>query len=290
MTFAEFIEQSMAGLRLQTEAHNGTWHLGEEQRWGVDQDGGTITWEFAGTVASAPVQIIGTYNPSDGSLLWGWDHPSVLPPLAEHARLLRQYGEDNGIAQLTTRTIFCSEDEAWGFTSVAARLAGANGAYRADAGGPLVYMTFGNVTLSRPPGAPPAPPAAPAVEEHGIAGPPELIDFIQAYFKEMFAIDERYHQAEEAGEDVSQALHQAIDNKRAIYERYWQRDDEYWLPSSVGWPSDYDLAQAYNWTCRQLADGTYQVAYVTTLYNVDFHYTYSVRRSGEQYKITNFEF
>ncbi len=144
----EFIAESLQGLEAQTGAHVATWHFGEEDEWFVDQDEGLLQFAFAdGTVAEAPVQIVGTYNPDDGSFLWGWDHPSVASALQEHARLAREFGEEHQLANYTTRKVLCSEAEAWEFTAVAARLAEANGAYRGDAGGPLIFMTFGEVAL-----------------------------------------------------------------------------------------------------------------------------------------------
>lgn len=40
--FKAFIEGSMEGLRLQTEAHQGTWRLGKSERWDFSQD--TASW------------------------------------------------------------------------------------------------------------------------------------------------------------------------------------------------------------------------------------------------------
>ena len=99
--------------------------------------------------AEAPVQIIGTYNTEDGTWLWGWDHPSVLPPLADHARQLLNYGKEHGFARLTTRTFACSERTCWELTALAFLLCRANGAYRGPAGPALVFMTFGELKLTR---------------------------------------------------------------------------------------------------------------------------------------------
>lgn len=140
----------MAGLQSQTAAHSATWDLGQEENWSVDQEAGTITFSFAdGTVAEASVQIIGTYNTQDGTFLWGWDHPSILEPLRAHAELAKQWGETNHAEQFISRKVRCAENDAWAFTAVAARLGNANGAYRGPAGTTLVYMTFGEIRLSK---------------------------------------------------------------------------------------------------------------------------------------------
>ena len=148
---AVFIQQSVEGLRAQTSAHAATWRLGKEENWAADQDSGQIRFTFAdGTIAGADLQIVGTYNTLDGTFLWGWDHPSVAVPLRQHASLAKQFGEQHALSKYTNRKVTCSEDDAWEFTAVAARLGKANGAYRGAADTALVYMTFGEIKLRKP--------------------------------------------------------------------------------------------------------------------------------------------
>lgn len=141
--------QGMEGLRLQTAAHDAAWHLGEAS-WSVDQDTGKIVFVAPnGITATCPVQIIGTFNSLDNTFLWGWEHPSVVSPLQEHARKVREYGERHSIAELTTQKINCTEEKAWELTALACRLNEAQGAYRGPAGTTFVFMTFGLVTLTK---------------------------------------------------------------------------------------------------------------------------------------------
>jgi hypothetical protein len=146
--YRALLDRSTEELRLKTAAHDAGWQLGAAD-WNVDQDTGLITFIVKTVTATAPVQIIGTYDTQDGTWLWGWDHPSVQPPLQEHARRVREYGEQKGVAALTTRKLACDEMEAWEFTALACHLSGAQGAYRGPAGTALVFMTFGEVTLSQ---------------------------------------------------------------------------------------------------------------------------------------------
>ncbi|WP_370679106.1 DUF6882 domain-containing protein [Comamonas sp. GB3 AK4-5] len=145
-----FIHVAREGLDLQTTAHAASWHLGEEKNWSADLEAGTIAFDFAdGTVATAAIQVVGTYNQADGSFLWGWDHPSVPAVLGAHAQLARDWGQLQGAAAFTERKLQCSEDDAWSFAAVANRLAEANGVYRGTAGNTLVFMTFGSVRLQK---------------------------------------------------------------------------------------------------------------------------------------------
>jgi hypothetical protein len=139
----------MEELRLKTEAHAGSWGLGTMYQWDLDQDDGRLVFTGAKMIATAPAQIIGTYSTQSGTWMWAWDHPSVVPALQEDAWRVREYGEEHGIETLTTRKLECGEQEAWEFTALACHLCESQGAYRGPAGAALVFMTFGEVTLSR---------------------------------------------------------------------------------------------------------------------------------------------
>jgi hypothetical protein len=147
--YRTLVKQAMEELRLKTAAHDAAWHLGQAD-WDVDQDVGTIVFRAPGGItATCPVQIIGTYNTADGSWLWGWDHPSIVPDLQASARLVLTYGEQRGIDGLTTQKVACTEAQAWEFTALACKLSDAQGAYRGPMGQTLVFMTFGEVQLSK---------------------------------------------------------------------------------------------------------------------------------------------
>lgn len=148
MDYRDLVAQSMEELRLKTEAHDRLWRLGEAD-WSVDQDAGEIVFSAPnGMVARCVVQIIGTFNTVDGTWLWGWDHPSVQPPLRAHAARVREYGESNAIAELTTSKVSTTEERCWEFAALACKLNEAQGAYRGPSGPTLVFMTFGEPKLT----------------------------------------------------------------------------------------------------------------------------------------------
>lgn len=143
--------RSEADLAIKTRFAQDVWRIGDPQgQWAVDLKAGTIRFSNPKLTATAPVQVIGTYNTKDGTWLWGWDHPSVPAPVAEAAKAMQAYGERHGLAVYTTRKIACSEADAWKLAAVASYLTGAQGAYRGPSGTTLVFMTFGTVTLGKP--------------------------------------------------------------------------------------------------------------------------------------------
>ena len=146
--FEAQIEKAMNELGELTAAHDGLWRI-SEAAWNVDQTAGTIVFETSEHVVEASVQIVGTYDTLQGSWLWGWDHPSVAPELAEHAKHAHEYGKNNGIGALTTRKLSCEESVAWELTAVVCMLNKAQGAYRGPAGSTMVFFTFGEVAIRR---------------------------------------------------------------------------------------------------------------------------------------------
>ena len=145
------LERSLADLQLKTEANIGALGLGGSDRWDADLDAGTLVFTFPDRVVTSRVQVVGTYSPQDRTWLWGWDHPSIGQHLAEDARLAREFGARYRLADYTTRTVSCDEEQAWQFAAVACYLAKATGAYRGPSDTAFAFMTFHDVQV-RPPG------------------------------------------------------------------------------------------------------------------------------------------
>lgn len=137
----EISARANAELRAKNEANDARWGIGD---WSADLERGTLSFATRdGGRIQAEVQVIGTYVAARRSWMWAWDHPSVPAPRAVHARLVRQFAQAQGLEAMLQRTMEIDQEEAWGFTGLAAHLAGAAGAYRGPAGGTFVFMTHG---------------------------------------------------------------------------------------------------------------------------------------------------
>src|SRR5262249_49897535 len=137
--FKAFIEASMEGLRLQTEAHQGTWGLGKSQRWDFSLDTGELVFSFPDMVVRAPAQVIGTFDSEEGSWMWAWANPSIPEALARDSIRVQEYGEQRSIERLTTPSWPGDEMDGWRMAALANRLCESNGVYRGPAGPTLVY-------------------------------------------------------------------------------------------------------------------------------------------------------
>jgi len=143
------VDEALADLRMKTSVWDGIVHF-RNATWSVNQDTATIAFEGPkGLRAVGPVQIIGTFNRTDGTWLWAWDNPSVVEPLRQHARRVQEFGHLRTISVLTQRKLTCREEDSWEFTALACKLCDAQGAYRGPAGDTLVFMTFGSLTIEK---------------------------------------------------------------------------------------------------------------------------------------------
>jgi hypothetical protein len=121
-----------------------------DARWTVDQNAGLIHFDRAdGATVTAPVQIIGSWNPNNETFTWGWDHPSVQTRLRANAERTRWFGEKNKLQELTKPSLRASEADAWRLTAVAMKVNGAKGVYRGPTEGPVVFMTLGELKVEK---------------------------------------------------------------------------------------------------------------------------------------------
>jgi hypothetical protein len=147
--FKAFLEGSMEGLRLQTEAHQGTWQFGKSERWDFSQDTGDLVFTFPDMIVRAPAQIVGSFDSKEGSWMWGWANSSIGDSLTRDSIRVREYGEQHHIRRLTTPSWPGEEMGGWHMAALANRLCERNGVYCGPAGTTFVFFTFGQVQLSK---------------------------------------------------------------------------------------------------------------------------------------------
>ena len=130
-----------------SRAHRERWGLGSAQRWVLNQDEGRIVWSFEDHVASAPAQILGSWNGTVSSWVWSWDNDSIQAPLRTTAEEVRAIGVENGVGALSTSPLKLNEEQVRDLVAVAFRLAGCTGLYHHYDGKLATYVTFGPVTV-----------------------------------------------------------------------------------------------------------------------------------------------
>lgn len=130
-----------------------SWGLGSADRWDLDQRTGLITWTFPDKTATAPAQIIGSYNPSTASWLWAWANESILAEMSLDSRSIRDWAEAHGQPALAEPRIHADEEKAATLAALAVRITRATGFYRGSGSASIPIITFGAVTLTTQDGA-----------------------------------------------------------------------------------------------------------------------------------------
>ena len=69
-----------------SKAHRERWGLGSAKKWVLNQDEGRIIWSFEDHIASAPAQILGSWNATVSSWVWSWNNDSSRRPSARRPR------------------------------------------------------------------------------------------------------------------------------------------------------------------------------------------------------------
>ncbi|MDF7776651.1 hypothetical protein P1X14_15445 [Sphingomonas sp. AOB5] len=224
--FAPRLREACAWLTSQNILLAREHALGLEQDYTFDQDTGELVLRFGeGHALVLRAEVLGSFDPSDRSFMWGWANPSIVSDREADATRLKADGERLGLAALTTPVQIVTFDELQPLIALAAHDAGADGVYR------CIVNDSSSVFLSiRIESAPTD------ISNTNSALFDAARDLAARYDAEMLALDLEYH--ERSGEE--DILGPLIDRKMAVYKRYWSRDDNYWKPCSTGWPSDHD--------------------------------------------------
>jgi hypothetical protein len=228
------LREAVRWLDAATLAHARAFGLGEERSFNADQDAGKVVLNFAdGEVLELDMHLLGSFRPHDRSFRWAWANSSVQTP--HKAIAARDHASTKSFEAFKTPTFKVTFDEAQGLVAHAARLGGCDGVYRCITEEHLSVFV-GYSTPKVPTGWFKAPRATETQEAAAIA-------LLANWDRESFPHDKAWHDGSSADKETPDLMEGLIGKKTEIYERYWRRDDDYWLPSSFGWPSEHDPAQ-----------------------------------------------
>ncbi|CCI54175.1 MAG: hypothetical protein LKG20_10960 [Tetrasphaera jenkinsii] len=76
-----------------------------DAHWQVDLEAGTITHGDEPDARVDPIQVIGTFDASGPTWMWGWEHTSVPVEWGAAAARLKSYGERPHRDDLTTAVV-----------------------------------------------------------------------------------------------------------------------------------------------------------------------------------------
>ena len=149
MELETLVTEGHAEIARTTEEHTAAWGLGSAQRRSLDQSRGRILWAFEDHVASASVQILGSWNAEVNSFVWAWDNSSIAEPLRETAANVRAFGQEHGIVALTSSPLELDESRVRDVVALAFGIGRCTGLYHPFDGRLASYIAFGEVTIEQ---------------------------------------------------------------------------------------------------------------------------------------------
>ena len=144
--FNAFVEECKQELQPKLETAITKWHFDTFKRYDLDQTTGTLVFtDDTGRKFSCTVQVVGTFSTASQTWLWSWASPWVTDALKRDAEAVREFGRTNGVGRLTTDKWAAKETDGWAMTAVAARVAGAESAYRLPNRDAFIFMLIKRV-------------------------------------------------------------------------------------------------------------------------------------------------
>jgi len=144
----KILGQALLDLETKVAAH-AEWQLDKIEDWGFRPGSNELVFgRRDGGRLLCRAQVIGTLNTADHTWMWAWNSDEFDPARTEHARRVRDFGQEHRYPRLTEGLLtYCDEDEAWALAALAVDLNDAQLAYAAPKDGILIFMTIDEVKV-----------------------------------------------------------------------------------------------------------------------------------------------
>lgn len=144
--YERFQHESYEHLKRRQERLTAEFGMGSYERWDYDQDSGEFIFSDGGVAkVGADFQVVGSISTISNTWLWSWANPSIVEAIKKDMHLVRRFGEEHGLSELTEEKWPADEDAGWAMTNIAARVLDAKGAYRCPVDNGFLFVIFTDV-------------------------------------------------------------------------------------------------------------------------------------------------
>ena len=141
--FGEFEHECYEYLKAQQDILMSEYGMGGYERWDYDQETGEFIFSDGGIPKLiADFQAVGTISTLPNTWLWSWANPSIMESAKKDIRLVKRFGEEQGLNELTQEKWAADELDGWAMTNVTAKLLNAKGAYRCPDEDGALFVVF----------------------------------------------------------------------------------------------------------------------------------------------------
>ncbi|WBO85840.1 DUF6882 domain-containing protein [Hymenobacter yonginensis] len=142
INYPEFANDCLHDLIEKQDIFNAAYDINGYENWFYNQATGLLTFSTGDDELNFKYVEIGTFSKKSNTWKWSWDNEHTLPSVKDEAIQLKEFGAKYGYEKLTEGYFASSEEEAWEFTAIAAKLIKGIGAYRPTSEQLLIFMVL----------------------------------------------------------------------------------------------------------------------------------------------------
>lgn len=140
LSYTEFSEKCMQDLKSLQDKFMTDYNINGYENWFYDEATGILTFSNGAPELNFKYLSVGTYSRKTNTWKWSWDNNHTLKEVKDQTNQVKEYGQKFNYERLTQGYFESSEEEAWEFTAITAKIANAIGAYRPVSEHLLLFM------------------------------------------------------------------------------------------------------------------------------------------------------
>lgn len=140
LSYPNFAKLCIKYLKALQEEFKTKYDVDSYGNWFYNQVTGFLTFNTGKKEINFKYEEVGTFSTITNTWKWAWDNENTLPIVKNQIGLVKDFGTDSNFDRLTSGYLESSEEEAWEFTAIAAKLLNGIGVYRPVSNHLLIFM------------------------------------------------------------------------------------------------------------------------------------------------------
>jgi hypothetical protein len=120
--YQEYAHNCLHELMDKQELFNSKFDLSGFEKWNYHDVTGIFKFTKENEVFHFRYINVGTFSTNTNTWMWSWYNETTHLPLRKAAKKIKNFGKRHGLKKFTTGAISSTEEEAWQFTAIAAKI------------------------------------------------------------------------------------------------------------------------------------------------------------------------
>ena len=147
--FSVFRHDAVHALIRLNKACDEQFFISKWRHWNYELESCSLAFSEDGIPrVFACIQVVGSTSKKSGTWLWGWANQHLPAQSTEAMKKVRDFGEAEGLTELTNASTADDEHLGWAMTAIAAKVLGGKGAYRCPADNGFLYLVYMDVNFA----------------------------------------------------------------------------------------------------------------------------------------------